>query len=833
MTENVQPLSISGVVVPSASGFGSQNPLDNELFTVNLVRLITDTLAGRIGAIDRRRQTSILHYNYSNETDGEHYDIHYPRIALSSADYKSLLDDVNSKLTTMVFDKKHIDAYVRPYTSDDDEHITQGKLVVIPRLDNLSSSVGNATVDDYLRDFDNDDIYDAIINGATVDGGRDIKLFALRPPRVTEPEGTSSTDSRKSSLTKKLQSRDPRGFQDAEVYEEPQRRMGIASFLSNLSHSGKKVPYQNHRKILEELLTLAEDSEIVTNKNIYKLLGEIFYRVYEGDNEGLVRWKQLADDNEISTKGFDTIYKDFATTYTTNITLMEMIIEADVNLRQKFAEWQRARFEDLFDSIIKFNAYSLAAAVEIIRPFDFIFDDLRGVWHYYEAGVWIQDPRKLRLRNFSTEVLYDFITNYLVATTTDEEEDKKRRTSLNKAIDMTRSSTGIAGIIGQLEDRFNIQSIASKMNKKYHTFQVNNGVIEFDDDTKTVNFRPFRREDYAAFKSPVSYLTTFSLDHPDVQEVIRYYEMFMPDPDTRECFLRWRASGMYRGNEHNKRYALILGVHNNSKTVETTIANSVYGSFSVKGKIALLTNDPQSAGSVDTATNGAEDKSFVTYEEPERGSVIRNTGFVKQTSGADKGRGRNMKEEERDMMITAKINIVSNFYLGAAPGDDALEGREMIFPCKSLWSANAPNDEEEQERLHHYKIDPDFRSKIKRLLPAFLWYYVYYARRWFADNKNLRISKEMEEAAKKYAEKSDFYTPYLESTYAKSEDGSVDYNTFIKAANDAFLNNPKYKTVYHQDALEKYLKKWLGGADYIYVADDGKKRIKGIRYHEE
>lgn len=828
MTDVVQPLSISGVVMP----FGAQNPLDNELFTVNLVRIITDTLAGRIGAIDRKRQTAILHQDYSSETDGERFDIHYPRIALSEADYQSLLSDINSKLTTMMFDKKNIDVYIQPYDSSDDKHITEGKLVVIPRLDNLSSSIGNTSVDDYLRDFDNSDIYDAIINGAMINNERDIKSFSLRPPRVIETEGISGTDSRKNSLSKKLQSRDPRGFQDADVYEEPQRRMGIASFMSNLNHSGKKVPYQNHRKLMEELLEIAQDSAIVTDSTIYRLLGEIFYRVYEGDNEGFVRWKQLADDNSIPTKGFDEMYKNFSTTYTTNVTLMEMLIESDTQLRQKFAEWQRDRFEKLLDSTVKFNSYSLAAAVEIIRPFDFVFDDLRGIWYYYEAGVWVQDPRKLRLRNFSTEVLYDFITEYLFATTGDDEDDKKRRTALNKAIDMTRSSTGIAGIVSHLEDRFNIEKITTKMNKKYHTFQVNNGVIEFDDDTKTVNFRPFRREDYAAFKSPVSYIDTYSLDHPDVKEVIRYYEMFMPDPDTRECFLRWRASGMYRGNEHNKKYAIILGVHNNSKTVETTIANSVYGGFSVKGKIALLTNDPQSAGSVDTATNGAEDKSFVTYEEPERGSVIRNTGFVKQTSGADKGRGRGMKEEERDMMITAKINIVTNFYLGAAPGDDALEGRELIFLCKSLWSANAPESEERQEELHHYKIDPDFRSKIKKLLPAFLWYYVYYAKRWFADNKDIKISKEMEEASKKYAEKNDFYTPYLESTYAKSEDGSVDYNTFIKSANDSFLNSPKYKSIYHQDALEKYLKKWLGGSDYIYVADDGKKRIRGIRHLE-
>ena len=819
------PFGVDGEIVPWESGFGNANPFDNEKFVLDFVKLITNTVAENVVRAQKSQLTAILSYGEVDRS-GVYYSINYPSIIIDGENRDVLEERIKLAVTTSRFngDKMKFSMFVYEPTTVGADEMT---FLAVPRPDSISTELVSEDVNEFLRAYDNPNIVDAINRGLYHDSAPASKKFELKS--ASKDNGESSSE----KLKQKMEQKNPMGYSDVDISSKKDRKMSINIFLSNLRTSGKKIAYIDEKAYMYELLEMMEEVGMFgKDLPIYRTVGEVFYRVNEGSPVGLIEWTEFGKQHEQDTSKYQLAYSDMFGSHTSIITLFEMLMESAFGEgEEKAAEWQRDKVEAHLDSCYKFDSYNMATVVQMLRFYDYIFDDTSSLWYFYEGGVWSTDPCKLRLRNYFTEKLKHVMLDYYTVTAADTEgEDEvrnKRLKAIQNAIDGTVKSTAISGVIGELQTRLNIRSVDTKLNKKYHTFHCANGVLEFIEETKDVIFRAFRREDYAEFKSPVAYDPSFNWDHPDVVYGMRYYSMVFPDVATRDCRLRWDGSKFYRGNSHNKAVAECIGNHNNSKSVETFILCCIFGPYAVKGKMSLLTNDPQESGSVDTSINGAEDKATWIFEEPERGAVIKNTGIIKQTSGDDTRPARRMKQEERNIKIPAKIEIITNFHVGPAPGDDAFEGRALYFPYVSLWSKDAPDDPELQEKYHHYKIDPDFRNKIKRLLPAFLWIYIEYAKMWFKDNKNLRVSEQMLKVAKEFEAQSDFYTPYLESRYEKVDDGRVDYNTFIKNA-DETLSVSKYRSIYHSDVLEKYLKKWLGKSDYITIGDDGKKYIVGI-----
>lgn len=810
-------LEVTGLINARTSGTGSGAPLESKQFTRDLVRFITNGLSANIGNIAKDKLTAVLYKNVDEE--GEFFHLVYPYVRLSNRDVDTLYEYLKDNVGSTSFADKSAD--IR-FDVNDETIFDDSTAAVIPHIGSLDMEYKSEPLS-AIPMAPNASIFDGAVDK---DGKSAARQYTFRT--IPKPEGNGE---KKRPLPGR---NNPNGIKSGNKDEDEdmsQLMNGLVFRLQNSIKDQKHLEYEDRKAILHELLEIADEGGLLDDMAVYRTIGEICYNVYKGTNEGLVLWENIAAQHGVTLTDSKYAYRWMSATYTTNASLMEMLSESDTT-KDAYLMWMGKRIVRQLDSIRAGSTFIMAVIFHMIRPIDFITDYSSGQWYSYSAGVWGKENRRNAIHNVSVNdvhsVVQQFYYNKLeYGEFADDKETAKWKKSFGEVLSKFQSDGGIKAISTELEHIVAVPALEKKINKRYHTFQAANGVIEFIEDTKEVIFRPHRREDYATIKSNVEYDPSYTLNHPDVQFCLDYYSMVFPDRDTMECRLRYVGSKFYRMN-HNKVFVECLGTHNNSKTMETWIQSAILGAFHVNGKMELLTTKPQEASGPDTSKNGMEDVCAVTFSEAPPGSIMWNTGFIKQVTGGDECRIRRMREEERDALITAKIDIVSNFPVDAAPGDDAMEGRRIDFPYRSVWSRSAPSDPAEQRRTNHYKLDADFRRKLRDKLPAFFWLYIYYAKKWFVEGKDLKLSDEVVRYTEENTRKNDFYTPFIESQFKKSDDARVEYTAFVKNADDAF-SKTKFAQLYRSDVLEKYLKKWLGGADYIQV-EDGKKYIVGIEY---
>lgn len=625
----------------------------------------------------------------------------------------------------------------------------------------------------------------------------------------------------------------------------------MASIISGASGN---IEYFQSRRFLQDLLKIASDLKAVVTKEEIILYGQAIYGTYKGELDGLVVWRKFAYDNGHDIDGFDALYSSFRTCKSDFMSISEHLRE---NANEKINAAYYQKYFDIvlsrLDKIAVYSAYNFATIFHLLFMQDFVYNDgdNKG-WFCYENGLWQSDPQQIKLKTLCDISMYSFLTDYKQTISpepegTDELDDnassssssskkskpKTKANAVGDAIIKSRDGSFKRSVFESLEPRLTIPGITKIFDTMYNCFQVANGVIEFIESTRTVSFRPTRRQDYSTISSKISYDVRYTEDHPDVVEVMDYYRKVIPDADTLECRLRWIGSGFYRGN-HAKKYSEVLGEHNNSKSAEQVIIMNVFGGYYAKYKPTVFTELPTNASSADTSIVGLANMAFGVGDEPKRGDRIVNTTFFKTVTGGDRIRGRRIREAEMDFVIPAKMELVTNHPVLPQTGDPACDGRMMIFPYNTLFSDNAPDSEEEQVEQNHYPLDLDFTKKTARLYPAFMWVYVQAAKRWFEDNKNLRISDKMKDALSELLSKNDFYGEFLTERYEKSkkpangeDEHMVPYNVFVAEA-DACLDKGATKGIYNIDVLVEYLKKWIGTKDIITVHNK-RKMIKGIK----
>lgn len=588
------------------------------------------------------------------------------------------------------------------------------------------------------------------------------------------------------------------------------------------SQIGDPEEYIKKDSYLIELLSIASESGFSRDSDM-ELISSVIYTIFGESPQGIESYNNYSD----SVGNKTIIYKNYKNIGI--LSLIELLLSLDVS-SNSYSNYLGNIINGLIDIHNTFNQFFIGTIFHRFYYHVFLYDEMKSRWFSFANGVWIEDLQHLTMIRYIDGNIKNMFEHYLLALKNEtdlSEKDESKLKQLGKLLTKINSSGFKKEVIESLKPRMVVPKISLKFNTKHNTFYVNNGALEFDESSKKIIFRPHMREDYSTMKSQINYNEFYTLEHPDVQFVINYYKQLFPDEATRLSRLRWVGSGIFRGNHHNKSYSECFGTHNNSKSVETGIIDACFGPFSVQMKIAQLTTKPKDANSTDMGIANMIGKSWARYSEPARGDIIQNTTFIKSVSGNDILAYRMIFGAEQNSIISSKIEITSNFILPKDPGDVALDGRTIYFPYESLWSDHAPVDEEDQIKNNHYRKDTNFISKANEKLEAFLWYYVYHAQLWFADNKNLRISEKMKEFADKCKKKSDFYTPYLETYYQKADDGKIKYNDFIASAN-AILSKNKYKDIYSSDVLERKLGEWLGKNDYITL-EKNQKYIIGIK----
>lgn len=219
----------------------------------------------------------------------------------------------------------------------------------------------------------------------------------------------------------------------------------------------------------------------------------------------------------------------------------------------------------------------------------------------------------------------------------------------------------------------------------------------------------------------------FSDEHPDVVDYHRYMRQLFDDPVLVK-YVRWiMALILFRRNKR-KKFPFACGDGNNSKSMWQLMMMTGYGEYAVDlPPEAIAEQKFLNAGAAAPHLLQMVGTCIAFVSEPSANHPISGAVIKRLTSDTDTLFLRALFSNGTSKCSINATPIMCCNDIPSITGDgDAMRNRVVIIPFGSKWSHAAPDDEAEQTRTRHYRIDPDFASKdIPRLARAMMWVLVH------------------------------------------------------------------------------------------------------------
>lgn len=270
----------------------------------------------------------------------------------------------------------------------------------------------------------------------------------------------------------------------------------------------------------------------------------------------------------------------------------------------------------------------------------------------------------------------------------------------------------------------------------------------------------------------------------------------------------------------------MIGGGGNGKTTFFLKLLSIIREFIATLKASAFYSFEKHAASADTEFMALKGAAIGLVEEIEPGKTGKVT-MAKNVSGGGRIPLRGIFQAEEIVESTAKLLFVGNHVLHW-PEDTAMVDRLFLVECTSRFSKEAPSDPADQEREHHYPMDPSFSSKLDDLAPAILWILVEYLKKYVADGR-LPASEKIAEASKNYWLTQNIYREFMDLFYLPTEGVHISTNELLKAAGIHFhkhRNGREYTTA----SFMKYIVGTYGLYDAESDVKKGYDESKGVIY---
>lgn len=248
-------------------------------------------------------------------------------------------------------------------------------------------------------------------------------------------------------------------------------------------------------------------------------------------------------------------------------------------------------------------------------------------------------------------------------------------------------------------------------------------VLECFDNT-IIN-RPGKMQDYITKSTNIPFPTTFTIDHPKVKFMLKYYSQVHTDLELCHWFLKHLASLLKGGNDE-KFFINWIGEANASKSQVLKFLQAALGDYCVIVPNHIITlNINSNTGKPEPALERAKGARAAVAAETDR-SEKWHVGHVKKFTSGDDYDNRTLNKEGGQRSASFQLIAMSNIDLDAPNADEAYYARYIKIPFLSKWVDNAPLSEAEQYAQRRFPIDLTFSSQIKYYAQAQLWLMFYY-----------------------------------------------------------------------------------------------------------
>ena len=394
-----------------------------------------------------------------------------------------------------------------------------------------------------------------------------------------------------------------------------------------------------------------------------------------------------------------------------------------------------------------------------------------SAWYWFAGHTWRETDKGVSLQcRLSSDVFRDFFRKESEMTTQMQainpcpdgkhdpsgcdwcKMDKKRQAyaHMRKQLRMTRFKENV---MKECRELFLDEEFANKVDENKNLIAFSNGVF----DTLTFEFRDGKPEDYISFCTNLEF-------HPDRphesypcwQELNKFIQDVLPDPDVREYFLAYLATSLSGCNEAQK-FHILTGTGSNGKSMLMNLMSTAMGDYACKAPISLLTQARNKSAAAAPELVRMKGRRFVTMQEPDE-QVPLNTGLMKELASSEKITARDLYAGSKQMLdfdLQARFNLACN----EKPKINTQDGG----PWRRLVVVNFVSKFVADPRLPHEKpIDESFvqKSQSKEWAEAFLSYLVHLYIKGKGYRKLVPPEKVMEYTSE-YKEDSDVIAKFI------------------------------------------------------------------------
>lgn len=502
----------------------------------------------------------------------------------------------------------------------------------------------------------------------------------------------------------------------------------------------RMIPMINQQRFLREALWLD--------------IGKALYMSDEGGENGLLSWirhteRSIAGVNNVPDfmRTADTVADTCRNLYYTfansAITVKSLAWYAREDSPDRYGNWHREWCMSSMEQGLSCLHTDVAIALHRIYWLDFVYCPVgTGKWFQFKNHRWYEINLGIELRKaISKDFMKRFEATRMVLSrqihdSNDDAFKSNGEITMKKITQLIGKLKTVAfksSIMTEACEHFNNDRFVSLLDTNPELTGVTNGILEVSNNH--ILFRHAKPEDYISMCTNIPYHTTYSWQHPLVQECMKWFGQVFTDRSLLHHFLKFAASCL-KGRNSDKIFPIFTGEGDNSKSMIVKLFEATFNSYCIKFDISNVTGRNTNASGPTPQLARAKATRIAFMDEPED-DVPMHKGIIKKWVGGDSFFGRLLRDNGGDIQVTFKLVLTCNKVPIIPNADRAIKNRTKLFPYLSTWVDSPPEDEAEQYRQRRFHKNPFFERRIPILAPAFLWimsqYYHYYSTEGLTD----------------------------------------------------------------------------------------------------
>lgn len=520
----------------------------------------------------------------------------------------------------------------------------------------------------------------------------------------------------------------------------------IADVKTNTFDQGAAINNENDRfQQLSILLPMISKSRFTEYfKYDWLSIGKAIHTIYNGHMTGLAIFQHYTDDVYLKSMA-EEYYNNFCSELLDIRTIKHY---ANCDNPEMYKAFCKSLYYSKIVPALDLQELTFAKFASEILCLDFVYDRNNDTWFYFDGTRLVKDTKAYILIDYLAVVksnpgndkvikaLYDFKDEMIAKSREASDRYSKNyfdgyEKGVTALIKKMGSMPFLKKIIEGLQVCMYDDYLYKKTDENADIMACKDCVLECIDDT-IVN-RPGKLQDYITKSTNISFPTTFTINHPKVQFMLRYYSQVHCSPDlppgniSELChyFLKTLGS-LLKGGNAEKFFINWIGEANASKSQVLKFLQAALGDYCVILPNHIITlNINSNTGKPEPALERAKGSRAAIAAETDR-SEKWHVGHVKKYTSGDDYDNRTLNKEGGERSASFQLIAMSNIDLDAPNADEAYYSRYVKIPFLSKWVDNAPLTEIEQYKQRRFPIDLSFSTKIKYYAQAQLWLMFHY-----------------------------------------------------------------------------------------------------------